>query len=320
MAGQVWATSSLGGFMYSDNLSKVLRQAVQPSVKFRQFADIKDAAIQDKKKGDTFHWNIYEDIATAGTTLTEGTAMPETNFTVRQGTMSITEAGNSVPYTSKLDDLSEHPVREIINKVLKNDAKKFFDGAAHAQFTATPLRVIPTAGTNTTAVTLYTNGTVTGTNNVALGKDHVKAIVDLMKERNIPSYVNDDYIALAHPTTFRQLKNDLETLHSYVDQGFRMILNGEIGRYEGVRFVEQTNIGKGVTNNGTAWSLGKSNWAYFFGGDTVAEGIVVPEEMRGKIPSDYGRSMGIAWYYLGGFGLVHTIAAQARIVKWDSLL
>jgi thiamine-phosphate pyrophosphorylase len=55
-----------------------------------------------------------------------------------------------------------------------------------------------------------------------------------------------------------------------------------------------------------------------FGGDTVAEGIVIPEEMRGKIPTDYGRSRGVAWYYLGGFGLVHTAFAQARIVKWDS--
>lgn len=319
MAGQVWATSSLGGFMYSDNLSKVLRQAVQPLVKFRQFADVKDAAIQDKKKGEAFHWNVYEDVVTQGTVLAEGTAMPQTNFTVRQGTMTVTEYGNSVPYTSKLDDLSEHPVKEIINKVLKNDAKKAFDAAAHAQFNATPLRIIPTAGTSGTSITLYTNGTVTGTNNVELGKDHIKAIVDTMKERNIPAYVNDDYMSLAHPTTFRKLKNDLEALHSYVDQGFRMILNGEIGRYEGMRFVEQTNIGKGVANNGTSWNLAKSNWAYFFGGDTVAEGIVIPEEMRGAIPSDFGRSMGIAWYYLGGFGLVHTIAAQARVLKWDSL-
>ena len=66
------------------------------------------------------------------------------------------------------------------------------------------------------------------------------------------------------------------------------------------------------------WTNAKSNWAFFFGADTVAEGIVVPEEMRGKIPTDYGRSRGVAWYYLGGFGLVQTIAAQARIVKWDS--
>lgn len=277
-----------------------------------QFADIKDAAVQNKGKGDTFHWNVYSDIATQGTTLVETTTMAESNFTITQGTMTITEMGNSVPYSGKLDDLSEHPVKEIIGKVLKNDAKKAFDIAAQAQFTLTPLRVVPTSGTSTSAITLTTNGTATGTNNVALGKNHVKAIVDTMKERNIPPYTGDDYIALAHPTTFRTLKNELEAVHTYVDAGFQMILNGEMGRYESVRFVEQTNIAKaGFTN-------ALSNWAYFFGQDTVAEGIAVPEEMRGKIPTDFGRSRGIAWYYIGGFGLVHTQAAQARIVKWDS--
>ncbi len=312
MAGQIWVTNSLGGYMYSDQLSKALRYAVQPLTKFRQFADIKDAAVQGKGKGDTFHWNVYSDIATQGTTLVETSTMTESNFTITQGTMTITEMGNSVPYSGKLDDLSEHPVKEIIGKVLKNDAKKAFDIAAHAQFNATPLRVVPTGGTSTSAITLTTNGTATATNNVALGKDHVKAIVDTMKERNIPPYMADDYVALAHPTTFRTLKNDLEAVHQYVDAGFQMILNGEMGRYEGVRFVEQTNIAKATFTNG------KSNWAYFFGQDTVAEGIAVPEEMRGKIPTDFGRSRGIAWYYIGGFGLVQTQAAQARILKWDS--
>ena len=37
--------------------------------------------------------------ATQGTTLTETTTMPETNYTITQGTMTITEYGNSVPYT-----------------------------------------------------------------------------------------------------------------------------------------------------------------------------------------------------------------------------
>jgi N4-gp56 family major capsid protein len=312
MAGQVWVTNSLGGYMFSETLSNVLRMSLQPLVKFRQFADVKDAAVQGKGKGEAFHWNVYSDVATQGTTILETNTMPETNFTITQGTMTITEYGNSVPYTGKLDDLSEHPVKEIINKVLKNDAKKAFDIAANAQFALTPLRVVPTGGTSTSAITLTTNGTATATNNVALTKDHVKAITDTMKERNIPPYMGDDYIALAHPTTFRRLKNDLEDVHKYTDSGFQMILNGEIGRYENQRFVEQTNIAKaGFTN-------GQSNWAYFFGNDTVAEGIAVPEEMRGKIPTDYGRSRGIAWYYLGGFGIVHTAAAQARILKWDS--
>jgi len=312
MAGQVWLTNSLGGYMWSPNLSKVLRMALQPLVKFRQFADIKDAAVQGKGKGDTFHWNVYQNIATQGTVLTEGTAIPQSNFTIVQGTMTITEYGNSVPYSGKLDDLSEHPVREIVQKVLKNDAKKALDQAAYDQFNATPLRVIPTAGTDTAAITLYTNGTVTGTNNVALGKAHVKNIVDTMKERNIPPYEGDDYFAIAHPTTLRAFKNDLESMKVYVQEGFQMIMNGEIGRYESTRFIEQTNIAKATFVNG------KSNWAYFFGADTVAEGIAVPEEMRGMIPQDYGRSRGIAWYYLGGFGLVHSTAAQARVIKWDS--
>lgn len=79
-------------------------------------------------------------------------------------------------------------------------------------------------------------------------------------------------------------------MHQYVEAGFQMILNGEIGRYESVRFVEQTNIAKDAFTNG------QSNWAFFFGNDTVAEGIVIPEEMRGAIPSDFGRQRGIAWW------------------------
>jgi hypothetical protein len=147
-----------------------------------------------------------------------------------------------------------------------------------------------------------------------------------MKERNIPPYAAGDYYALSHPTTFRNMKNELESVHQYTTQGFQMIMNGEIGRYEGVRFVEQTYIAKGGASDSTthnaatadAWDNGLSSWIFFCGEDTVAEGIAVPEEMRGKIPTDYGRSKGVAWYYLGGFGLVHTDATQARIIKWDS--
>jgi len=298
--------------MYSDQLSKVLRMAVQPLCKFRQFADVKDAAAGGLHKGQEFHWNVYSDTAGQGTVLAEGSTIPETNFTITQGTLTMTEYGNSVPYTGKLDDLSEHPVKEVINKVLKNDAKKAFDIAAHGQFNLTPLRVVPTAGTNTSAVTLTTNGTATLTNNIALGKEHVKSIVDLMKERNIPPYEGDDYFAIAHPTTWRQFKNDLESIKQYTSEGFGLIANGEVGRYENTRFVEQNNIAK------ASWTNAKSNWAFFFGADTVAEGIAVMEEIRGKIPTDYGRSRGIAWYYLGGYGLVHNSAAQARVVKWDS--
>lgn len=322
MAGQVWAVNSLGGYMYSRQLSNVLRMAVQPLVKFRQFADVRDASQQGKKKGDIFTWDVFSDVSTPGGVLTETNTMPETNFTITQGTLTMSEAGNSVPYSSKLDNLSKFPIMELIQKTLKNDAVKAFDRMTWYQFDQTPLRVIASSGTDTAAIQLYTNGTVTGTNTIAYSNGHAKSIVDAMKERNIPAYLGDDYYALAWPTTLRGFKNNLETIHQYSDTGFKLIMNGEIGRYENVRYIEQTNIVKGRSTdgiNGTAWSQGKSDWIYFFGNDTVAEAIAVPEEMRGKIPSDYGRSKGVAWYYLGGFGIVHTLAANARIVKWDSL-
>jgi len=319
MAGQVWSVNSSGGYMYALNLSRQLRMAVQPIVKFRQFCDVKDAAHQGLHRGDTFHWNVFSDVGTQGSTLTETNTIPETSFTIAQGTMTITEAGNSVPWTGKLDDLSEQPVAEVIRKVLKTDAKKAFDNLASAEFNKAALRVAPTGGTSATVVTLTTNSVCTITNSIALGSAHVKSIVDVMKERNIPAYTGDDYYCIAWPTTFRAFSDDIESLKSYVDQGFRMIMNGEIGRYDGVRFIEQTFKSKGsIGTAATTWTNGLSDWVVFFGEDTVAEAVAVPEEIRGKIPGDYGRDRGIAWYYLGGFGIVHTQAAQNRIVIWDS--
>ena len=138
----------------------------------------------------TFTWNVYNDVATQGTTLTETSTIAETNYTIAQGTGTVTELGNSVPYTGLLDNLSKHPVQEIINKVLKNDAKKGLDGQAWYQFNSTPLKVAPSgsgaAGTSTISVTVTTNGTATLTNSVNFTNLHVKSIVDAMKERNIP--------------------------------------------------------------------------------------------------------------------------------------
>lgn len=326
MSSQLWAVNTLGGYFYSLNLSDELRVALQPMVKFRQFCDVKDASQQGKKKGETFTWDVVSDVATRGGSLTETNTMPETNFTITQGTLTITEYGNSVPYSGKLEDLGKFSVKDTVMKALKNDATKVMDAAAHQQFNRTLLRVV---GTGAAAVQLTTDGTATATNSRAFNKDHAKAIVDVMKERNIPAYTGDDYYALAWPTTYRTLKNDLETIHQYTDRGLTMIMNGEIGRYENVRFVEQTNVPKGgaansttfnaFTNTADAWDNALSDWIFFFGEETVAEGIAVPEEIRAKIPTDYGRSKGVAWYSLNGFGLVHASdAAQTRVVKWDS--
>lgn len=313
MAGQVWSTSAAGGYMYSGELSDVLRNALQPMTRFLQHCDAEDFTDKGLHNGDAFQWNVYSDVGTQGGALDERQAMPETSFTVSQKSGTVTEYGNSVPYSGKLDDLSKHPVKQIIHKALKNDAAKALEAAAHTQFAATKLTVTPASGNSATAITLETSGTPTATNNLAMNNVHVKLIVDQMKERNIPIYADGNYRVIGRPSTFRDFKDDLEALHSYVGEGFQNILNGEVGRhYEGARFFEQTAIAS------QAWTNGLSDQAFFFGEDTVIEAIAIPPEIRGKIPGDYGRDKGVAWYALEGFAIVHDDAAQSRIIEWAS--
>jgi N4-gp56 family major capsid protein len=306
MAGQVWGTNSLGGFMYSDNLSTYMRMELQPRVRFRQFADAKEAF--GLGIGQTFRWNHYSNVASAGQALDETEVMPETNFTVSQDSLTIAEYGNSVPFTQKLDDLSEQPVKEVIRKVLANDAREVLDTQCYNQFNLSPLRV---TASSATAVQIVTTGTPVIAHQAEMNSDHVKLVADEMSERDIPTYDGNHYMAVFRPRALRALKDDLEAIHQYTSEGWHVIMNGEKGRYEGIRFVEQTNV--------AAADFTYSDRGFFFGQDTVIEAFAIPEEIRGKIPTDYGRSRGVAWYAELGYGLAHTTAAQARVLVWDSL-
>jgi len=338
MAGQVWAIADEGGYMWAPSLSEYMRLQNQTVVKFRQFADVLDndadgRPLLGKHRGDTWAWNVYSNLSTTGRQLDETERMPTSGFKVAQYSAKLAEYGNSVEYTGKLDDMSEQPIKNIINKLLKLDTAKTFDIAAWAQFNSTLLKISPSAGSSTTVLdTLAVNGTPSQAITVSFRKTHVEPITTLMKERGIPAYDNGDYYAIGRPIAFSALKTDIEGVHIYTETGLAQIKNGEIGRYRGVRFVEQTNIPQGgaadsvtfnpQTNTADAWNgataAGFADWIFFMGADTVSEGVAIPEELRGQIPGDFGRERAIAWYALEGFALSHPDALNGRILKWDS--
>ncbi len=82
--------------------------------------------------------------------------------------------------------------------------------------------------------------------------------------------------------------------------------------FYGVRFIEDNHAVPKVL--GTTSYKGE---AIFVGEDPAVEGIANPEELRYKIPGDYGRDKGIAWYFMGGFSLTwaaNATAGQAKVV------
>lgn len=332
MAGQLWAVNSLGGFYYSLNLSKELRMGVQATSKFRQFCDVKDAFGKVTRSGQTFTWDVVPMMGRGNRALTETNTIPQGNHTVVQGTLTMNERGYSVPYSEMLESMSQFAVKQPIMKVLKYDAMVDLDCLAWQQFNKTPLRAAATATGD--AISLTTNSTATLTVSQGISTTNLKSIVDTMKGRNIPYYTDRDYYAIARPLALRKLKDQLESIHQYTTDGLDMIMNGEIGRYSDTRFVEQTTVPVGgaadsttfdpFTDTGDAWNSGAGttgDWVFVFGADTVCEAVHTPEEIRAKIPDDYGRSKGVAWYALIGYGITHNDSnnvAQARIVKFDS--
>lgn len=320
MAGQLWGTNSLGGYFYSDELSETIRMDLAATTKFQSLCDVTDFEGKGEHAGEAFHWNVVSKLAGTAGTLSETAEIPVTGFTVKQGTGTINEYGIAVPYTEKLLTLGKQDAEAVIRKLLSRSVRETMDTAAHAQFTLARLRYV---GTATGGGVLTANGTATATNTSAMNLTHLRTIVDTMKERNIPPFRGDDYVAVGRPNALRPLKNDMQALNAYTETGYGKILNGEIGRVEGVRFVEQTYIDKGVSYNGTAWGQGSSDWIYFLGEETVAEAGAIWPEVRYKIPTDYGRSKGIAWYALEGFALMYdsttdSSGANSRIIKWDS--
>ena len=307
-----WSDSG-SGYLANPTLSDEFRVSLQPLSRFRQFCDV-EAAI-GKNRGETFQWNVYGDTVDQGGVLAEDEKMPETSFPISQGSVTMTEVGLSVPYSGKLEAMAEHDIRKIVFQTLRNDCNKTLDRLAHEQFDATLLRYV---GTGESSYAFSDNGAPSAANATGLNTTHVKKIADMMQERNIPVFDGEHYMCVARPTTMRPFKDDLESLHMYTSEGWNRVMNGENGRYEGIRFVTQTNIAS------EGWGGGNSDAAYFFGADTVTEAVAVPEELRAKVGDDYGRGKGIAYYYIGAYGITHAddtdeqTKAQARIVKWDS--
>jgi len=290
MAGQLWLTDSLGGFLANAPLSKKIRHGAQPLMKFRQFVDAESAA--GKSRGDTFLFDKISNISTQGGTLTETSTIPKNNYTITQGSLVVNEYGNSIPFTLKGQTLAEASVPDIIKTVLRNDMAKVMDTAAAAEFKATDYLAV----CSDTATTVFTtNSAVTVTASANMSDKNVRDIVDQLKKLNVPRYDGQgNYIAICSTNMIRGLYDFFEVKANQTTMG--PAFAGEMGRYYGCRYVEETNHLSNTIGSGSV--LGE---AIFFGADAVKEGLVIPENIRMAIPSDFGRDQAIAWYALTGF-------------------
>ena len=302
--GQLLGTNNLGGYFSNPPLSAKNRVIAQPTMKFRAFTDVSSAI--GSKNGDSFLYDKISNIQTQGSSLTETSTVPKSNFLITQGSLTLKEFGNSIPYTFKVDKLSQLSVPDNIRTALRNDWAKVLDSAVKSEFVSADYKVVITT---TASTTITSDGTATSTATGNTSDKNVRDVVDDMKIKNCPKRANGNYVAICSTNFIRGVydffepKANLTTMSKAVD--------GVVGNYYGCTFIEETS-----TLSNSLGSASDSGEAVFFGADAVHEGMVVPEEFRADVPKDLGRDKIIGWYGLMGFQKTWDFTTDADCRIW----
>lgn len=299
MSGQLWSVNSVGGYLTNNSLSKSLREQALPMYVYRQFCNIKEDP--GAKLGDTVFFDKILKVTSKGGTLTETNTIPETTWKVVKDSVVVTEWGNSTPFTQKIETLSQFDPNNVSTITLRKDMLEVIDSAAYIEFNKADFIAVATS----TASTVFTsNGTATIISSANASDSTVRDIIDNMEQKWVPKFADGSYRGVLSVNTRRGIYNFLQPIAQYADPQYRH--NNEVGQYYACRFVID-NSGNLKDNVGNGSQYGEG---FFFGQESVLEAIALAEEVRMKIPTDYGRSKGIAWYAIMQFKKMWTLSSD----------
>lgn len=317
MAQQSWSSDSGAlGFRTVVDISKKVIHAAQPMLKWRQFVSVEPAF--GKNKGESVQ--IYRaddgDVAEDTTFINELDRIPTMKVGVTPRLITVNELGRAIPFTGKVETLAEVDVESnVYLKRLRNHMAKTIDYHVASAFKSSDIAAIPIAATNT--ITWDVDGTPSTSATSNINAKLLKDIVDAMKigkfgantGRPIPYYDGESYVCIASTTFLRGIKDDpdYEVAAKYAHP--EDLYLGEVGRFYNVRFVETNHTSTLSNGVGTGSVLGE---AVIFGEDPVREIVAIPEEVRAKLPEDYGRDKGLAWYAMLGWGRVWDFSTDSE--------
>lgn len=309
-----WNWDAPTGVFKNHQMSEDLRFAAIAETKFMQFVSPEEG--YGKKKGESITITRISALTVpSNPRLNENQVIPEDTMTITTVAITVSEWGRSVPYTSLDDDLSKFSIENVVQRTLKDQMKVSLDNAAAASLKTGQIKYEATgvaAGNFDTAGSATQQATSNG------NYFHIETVRDYMYSTLlVPPYEGDDYICLASTKFKRGVMQDpaFESWHKYTDPEAKY--NSEVGRIENCRVIEINNRSALSGSIGLGSAVGE---AVFFGADAVAMAIAQDPELRAKLPGDYGRSKGVAWYGILEFGVVWTTAnaGEARIVHFTS--
>lgn len=246
--------------------------------------------------------------------LSETDRISEDTFSLSTTSITVSELGRAVPYTSLSNDLSEFDLENPIQKKLRQQMTLTLDTLAAAAFQTGQIKYAPTGIASNNIATAGTFGTAAAAN---MNLWHVEEIRDYLYDTLHCPMIGDSYVGIFRTLGCRGIKRDPDFVewHKYTSPDVKF--NSEIGRLEEIRFIE-TNHANALAEVGTSSVLGEG---VVFGEDAVAMAEAMSPELRASIPDDFGRSKAVAWYAVLAFGQIFgdsANAGEARVVHVGS--
>ena len=281
---------------------EVLFQA-QPRLRFAQFAKVKRDLQAIRGKSIVF---VKYNNLTGGGSLEEDDVLTPEAMSTAEVVVPVKEQGNSTQVTEYLLRTSLLDVLGDASRLLANNMAVVLDG----QFRDTVLQ---------TTNVIYGNGkksfaALTATD--YFDTITVKDAVELLATNNAPRINGDFYVCIAHPHQLRTLRDDKEWIEANVYMGRRQLYIGEVGMYNGVIFVETTQMPvldstKLQEKYGSSATITTGYEAVFFGENAYAWAIALDVELRDDGVIELGRKHTLGWYGIWGTGIIE----EKNIVK-----
>lgn len=236
--------------------------ALRPELYFDAAADVQPTA--QSMPGSSVAFTIVNDLAIQDTALTETTDVSTVALSDSQVTLTLAEYGNAVLTTAKLRGTSFVDIDPIVANVVGYNAGVSIDSIARNALNAgTNVQYASGLGATALQSGVTTRAGVLSANTIS--SLDVRVARARLRSMNVPTF-GGMYVGYIHPDIVADLQG--EQVGASNLQGWRAphvysqpgeIWNGEIGAFEGVRFIETP---RAAVFNGAGGTGGSASGTY----------------------------------------------------------
>ena len=216
-------------------------------------------------------------------------------------TLTLNEYGNATVTTLRLREFSWSQINPLQAELIGRNQRDTMDKLVENVIMGSTNKVRTTS-------TGTASGAMTFANAANINSKAVRRVVAKMRNDNAVEFGNA-YIGLIHPDVCVDLREETDaagwrTPHN-ADNANSLIWNGEVGVYEGVRWVEYNRAPKSTVAEASPGTGEKNLYTtILLGQEGIAEAVAVEAGTTVTPTTDkFGRLMGLGWYFFGGWTL-----------------